>query len=134
MNLIQLPQLVKENIENYLYLSKWKENIVKLNQEYREKVVYYEYPSVISLIWKKRRQRICDLEIKTSFHLRYKSTILSWKTSKLYFMYSKEENNLQYLKRPKNYYFSSGLNYNLGYKNAPVRFYYSRYAIDVYGD
>jgi hypothetical protein len=134
MDLIQLPQLVKEKIENYLYLSKWKENIVKLNQEYREKVVYYEYPSVISLRWKQRRQRICDLEIKTSFHVSYSSRILSWKTSKLYFMYPKEENNLQYLKRPKNYYFSSGLNYNLGYKNAPVRFYYSRYAIDVYGD
>jgi hypothetical protein len=130
MDLIQLPQLVKEKIENYLYLSKWKENIVKLNQEYKENIYISQSYHEISLRWKGRR--ICDLEIENKiFVVRYYHTLLSWKTG---VHYSLSNGYFKGLKRPKNYYFSSGLNDNSGYKNTHGKFYYGGYTTNNYDD
>ncbi|MEX0597750.1 MAG: hypothetical protein WD512_14760 [Candidatus Paceibacterota bacterium] len=145
MELIILPQLVREKIENYVYLAKWKENTEKINQEYKEKVKIADSNNVIKLQWKYRGQRICDIEIKSNFSYRsytsgyiaYRSIILSWKTNKYYYINAHEDldyHKYECLKRPKNYYFSSGLNHPSGYKKSDNRFYYSRYAIDIYGD
>ncbi|MEX0597749.1 MAG: hypothetical protein WD512_14755 [Candidatus Paceibacterota bacterium] len=139
MKQIILPQLVKEKIENYFYLFKWKKNIVKVNREYKENVTINIEKSGgynrTQLLWCHRGE-IMILEINyQGGSIFYDNYVKSWKNNNNIIIKDcswspfTEDYINHFLRKPKYYFYSSGMNDDSGYNYIENYFLYGSFMV-----
>jgi hypothetical protein len=115
-----IPLLVKEKVQFYYYLDKWKDNMEKINNEYTKRVLVYEeqHNNYTRLEWvidiKKNRQFLVDVEAPWTLDGTRRFYIDDFRLSNEIRQYCHN-----YVTRtPLKYHYSSGLNHPEAFKQS----------------